>query len=119
MPGPLSGLGIQANYTHVETSGIKNSGLKSDEASGIGNNINFDNLPLEGLSEDTANFTLMYQKSGFEGRFAYNYRSDYLVTSSDAVEKLPIFNRGSGSMDASFSYALSDNYKVGLQITNF
>lgn len=118
LPGPLSGLGIQANYTHVETSGIKNSGLKSDEASGIGNSINFENLPLEGLSEDTANFTLMYQKSGFEGRFAYNYRSDYLVTSSDAVEKLPIFNRGSGSMDASFSYALSDNYKVGLQITN-
>ncbi len=118
LPEPLSGLGIQANYTHVETKGIKNSGLKSDEASGIGNSVNFDNLPLEGLSEDTANFTLMYQKYGFEGRLAYNYRSDYLVTSSDAVEKLPIFNKGSGNMDASFSYALSDNYKVGLQITN-
>ncbi|HEY6528469.1 MAG TPA: TonB-dependent receptor [Cellvibrionaceae bacterium] len=118
LPGPFDGLGIQANFTHVETSGIKNSGLKSDDPSGLGNSINFENLPLEGLSEDTANFTLMYQKSGFEGRLAYNYRSDYLVTSSDAVEKLPIFNKPSGSMDASFSYALNDNYKVGLQITN-
>jgi iron complex outermembrane recepter protein len=118
LPGPFDGLGIQANYTHVETSGIKNSGLKSDDPSGLGNSINFEDLPLEGLSEDTANFTLMYQKSGFEGRLAYNYRSDYLVTSSDAVEKLPIFNKPSGSMDASFSYSLSDNYKVGLQITN-
>lgn len=118
LPAPLDGLGIQANFTHVETSGIKNSGLKADSPDGIGNSINFENLPLEGLSEDTANFTLMYQKSGFEGRLAYNYRSDYLVTSSDAVEKLPIFNKASGNMDASFTYALNDNYKVGLQITN-
>lgn len=118
LPNPFDGLGIQANFTHVDTSGIKNSGLKSDSPDGIGNSINFADLPLEGLSKDTANLTLMYQKSGFEGRLAYNYRSDYLVTSSDAVEKLPIFNKSSGSMDASFSYALNDNYKVGLQITN-
>lgn len=118
LPGPFDGLGIQANFTHVKTSGIKNSGLKADNPDGIGNSINFENLPLEGLSDDTANFTLMYQKAGFEGRLAYNYRSDYLVTSSDAVEKLPIFNKASGNMDASFSYALNDNYKVGLQITN-
>ncbi|HMW70406.1 MAG TPA: TonB-dependent receptor, partial [Cellvibrionaceae bacterium] len=118
LPEPLDGFGIQANYTHVETKGIKNSGLKSDDPRGLGYDINFDNLPLEGLSEDTANFTLMYQKYDFEGRLAYNYRSDYLVTASDAVEKLPIFNRGSGNMDASFSYALNENFKVGLQITN-
>jgi TonB-dependent receptor len=118
LPAPLDGLGIQANFTHVETKGIKNSGLKADDPSGLGNTTNFENLPLEGLSEDTANFTLMYQKADFEGRFAYNYRSDYLVTSSDAVEKLPIFNKASGNMDASFSYSLNENFKVGLQITN-
>jgi TonB-dependent receptor len=118
LPAPLDGLGVQANYTLVETKGIKNSGLKADDPRGLGATINFDNLPLEGLSEDTANLTLMYQKHGFEGRFAYNYRSDYLVTASDAVEQLPIFNKAGGNMDASFSYALSDNFKVGLQVTN-
>jgi len=119
LPGAFSGLGVQLNYTHINEDGSPNSGLNdssgnSDEASDIA----FDDLPLEGLSEQNANAALLYEKFGISARIAYNWRSEYLLTTRDVITKLPIYNTANGQLDASVFWDVSDNWKVGLQGTN-
>ena len=41
-------------------------------------NPNDPSMPLPGLSEDVANFTLYYERYGFQARVSTNYRSDFL-----------------------------------------
>lgn len=120
LPGIWSGLGVQANYTYINENGSPNRGLNtssvnSDDAS----NISFaDSLPLEGLSKNNANFALLYEKQGFSGRIAYNWRSEYLLTTRDVITTLPIFNDANGQLDASVFYNINENWKVGIQGTN-
>jgi len=119
LPGALSGLGIQLNYTHISEDGSPNSGLNdSSSDSESAGDIAFDNMPLEGLSEQNANAALLYEKFGISARIAYNWRSDYLLTTRDVITKLPIYNEANGQLDASVFWDVNDNWKVGLQGTN-
>jgi TonB-dependent receptor len=119
LPGAFSGLGVQLNYTHIDEEGSPNSGLNnsssnSDDASDIA----FTDLPLEGLSEQNANAALLYEKYGISARIAYNWRSDYLLTTRDVITFLPIYNEAGGQLDASLFWDVSDSWKVGVQGTN-
>jgi TonB-dependent receptor len=119
LPGALSGLGIQLNYTHINEDGSPNSGLSdSGGDSESAGDIAFDNLPLEGLSEQNANAALLYEKFGISARIAYNWRSDYLLTTRDVITKLPIYNEANGQLDASVFWDVNTNWKIGLQGTN-
>ncbi|MDI7776461.1 TonB-dependent receptor [Asticcacaulis sp. EMRT-3] len=110
LPAPLNGLGIQANYTHIDSSGGRNS------SSTAGSALNA--LPLEGMSPNSYNFALMYEKYGISARLAYNWRSTYLYTTSAANVNRPLWAESYGQVDGSVFYTINDHYKVGVQITN-
>ncbi|MDO6718673.1 TonB-dependent receptor [Psychrosphaera sp. 1_MG-2023] len=75
-------------------------------------------LPLQGQSEHTANLILMYEKDDWSARVAYNWRSEYLVTSRDTISKLPVWTGDSGYMDGSIFYQINDQLKIGVQGVN-
>ncbi len=119
LPGAFSGLGIQLNYTHIKEDGSPNSGLNdSSSNSDDAGDIAFTDLPLEGLSEQNANAALLYEKYGISARIAYNWRSDYLLTTRDVITTLPIYNTANGQLDASLFWDVTDTWKVGVQGTN-
>ncbi|MDT0604375.1 TonB-dependent receptor [Thalassotalea castellviae] len=119
LPGALSGLGIQLNYTHINEDGSPNAGLNdSNPDSSEAADFAFDDLPLEGLSEKNANAALLYEKNGFSGRIAYNWRSEYLLTTRDVITTLPIYNQANGQLDASLFWDVTENWKLGIQGTN-
>jgi TonB-dependent receptor len=93
LPGFLSGFGVQANYTFVNThTSLYNPvtaafcGGTSGGADNLNLNLNgcdtngqsFGNLPLQGVSRNSFNFALLYDQGPISARVAYNWRSKYL-----------------------------------------
>jgi TonB-dependent receptor len=114
LPAPFDGFGIQANYSYIKAEGVPNSNLSAN----AGDFVFTQDLGLQGQSDHTANFALMYEKSDWALRMAYNWRSEYLLTSRDVITGLPVYNDDQGYMDASAFYNVTDNIKVGLQAVN-
>lgn len=118
LPAPWDGLGLQANYSYIKARGVPNDNIRElneDE----GNEYLFsEGLPLEGQSDHTANLIAMYEKYGWSARLAYNWRSEYVLTTRDVITKLPIFNSASGFMDGSVFYDINENVKIGIQGVN-
>jgi len=108
LPAPFDGLGIQANYTNIDSSA---------DYSDLGNS---EELTLEGLSEHNANLVLFYEKDAVKLRFAYNYRSEFI---NEAVSWIggPKSTDDFGQLDFRGSYDINDNFQVffeGINITN-
>jgi TonB-dependent receptor len=124
LPAPFDGLGLQMNITLLNNSGdVPNSGLDSNtppDGSGGGNVIPplFNSLPLQGMSNTTYNIVAMYEKDAVSARIAWNWRSEYLLTSRDVISRTPVFAQASGQMDASLYYNITDDYKVGIEGSN-
>ena len=123
LPGWWSGFGIQANFTFVKNKGIPNANLTPVGNSGaITNNGNagtsLEPGSLEGLSKYTYNLVGMYEKGRVSARVAYNWRSQYLVTAVDCCVYLPVWQKGSGFLDASIRYRLTDAVEVSLEASN-
>ncbi len=121
LPGVWSGLGLSANYTFVKQSDIDDSvgfGEGSGGAGGRNRFRAFKNLPLPGYSDDTINITAMYEKYDISARLAYNWRSEYLLHRRDADMFAPVYAEATGQLDASISYTITENVKVGLEATN-
>jgi iron complex outermembrane receptor protein len=93
LPGFLSGFGVQANYTFVNSHTTPYNpvnaafcGGTSGGADNLNLNINgcdtngqpFGNLPLQGVSRNTFNLALLYDQGPISARVAYNWRSKYL-----------------------------------------
>jgi len=122
MPAPFDGLGIQANYTYVQNDGITNANLNSTQASGstIGgqapDSIKIDSL--EGLSKNSYNLVLMYEKEEWAARLAYSWRSKYLVTAIDCCVAMPIWTESSGQLDGSVKYSFNENIDISFQASN-
>jgi TonB-dependent receptor len=139
LPAPFNGLGIDANYTYLNS---KQPGARAFDMQG--NPIN--NLPVTGLSKNTFNLQLMYDQGPLSLRVAYNWRSSFLVTTTayqtsgqynnlsnvadttngtDVIGSgqliyyaLPVFQYGSGQLDANVSYDLNKRLKVVFQVAN-
>lgn len=119
LPGAFSGLGVQLNYTHINEDGSPNAGLSdSNPDSSESATFAFEDLPLEGLSEKNANAAVLYEKYGVSARMAYNWRSEYLLTTRDVITTLPIYNQANGQLDASIFWDVTENWKIGIQGTN-
>ena len=123
LPAPFDGLGMQANYTYIDAEGIPNVGLSRTTTDGAPTDgprgAAFDSLPLEGQSKHTANLVLLYEKNAISTRLAYNWRSDYLLTSRDVIAPFrPIYNEANGFLDGSIFYDVNDQITVGLQGVN-
>ena len=116
LPGLLSGFGGQANFTYVDSGGAVNAAANPYDPAQVANAKV--NLPLEGLSKTSYNLALLYDKGPISARVAYNWRSDYLMTTSAANLNIPAWAEGYGQLDASFLVSVGKHFKVGVQGSN-
>lgn len=123
LPEPWDGLGLQANFSYIDSKSLPNAGdLGEDPLAGgdndTGARVDLSGLPLQGQSKETFNIVAMYDKYDWSARLAYNWRSRYLVTTRDEISRFPLWNDDAGFLDASVFYNVNDNITVGMQFTN-
>ena len=113
MPGPFKYLGLQGTYTYVDPGDL---GAPEDD---VRRSAFADGLGFPGISEHTYNITTFYEDPKLSVRFAYNWRSDFLLTPRDDIFPFsPIFGESTGQLDGSIFYSVTDNIKVGIQAVN-
>lgn len=103
LPGPWQGLGVQANYTHVD-SATPDRRLGGD-------------VPLQNLSRHSGNLIGLYEQGPWRVRAAWNWRSRYLsgVTTVVGVGALPVYTRSYGWLDASVAWRIDERFTVSLE----
>lgn len=106
LPGWLSGLGMQANYTYVDS---------ETPSSILGKNT-----PLQNLSKHSYNLVGMYEKGPISARIAYNWRDTFMssIDSFVGVGALPVYTRGYGWLDASLAYRIDKHFSFSLEGLN-
>jgi TonB-dependent receptor len=106
LPGPLSGLGLQTNYTRVNSSAP--------------NTVPGFTITLPGLSKDSYNIVAMYEKYGVSARLAYNWRSEFFESlfSGNGATNVPVMRDAYGWLDASMSYDVNPRLTLTLDATN-
>jgi TonB-dependent receptor len=106
LPGWMKGLGLQANYTYVD-SDTPNSALGG-------------NSPLQNLSRNSYNLVGMYETGEVSARIAYNWRDKFLsgATNIVGVGALPIYTAAYGWLDASLAYKYTKQITFALEGTN-
>jgi len=111
LPGMLRGLGLQANFTWVDS---RAPGPLAGQQTA-----------LEGLSRRSLNLVAMYDWQDFAARLAYNYRGDYLGGTINyypdngvSIAQTPFTMKGYGMVDAYVSYALTKQLKLALDASN-
>ena len=108
LPGALSGLGVQANFTYVDS-----------EAPSPASQGPVTQLPLEGLSKYNYNLIGIYEHGLISARVAYNWRNKFLVTTAaNGTGNLPIFQKSSGQLDASITANVTPHLSLTLNGTN-
>jgi iron complex outermembrane receptor protein len=75
LPGPLKGFGLDANYTFIDS---KNPGDVYYDINGLPHN----DAPVAGLSRYNYNAALLYDYRWWSARLAYNWRSEYLLSTN-------------------------------------
>jgi iron complex outermembrane receptor protein len=100
LPGWLNGLGLQANYTYVDSK-APSSVLGMD-------------IPLQNLSKNSYNIIGMYEKGELSARLAYNWRSRFI----SSIGAAPVYTKAYGWLDASMTYQLSKKVSLTLEGTN-
>lgn len=103
LPGLLSGFGVQANYTFVDS--------KTDTAvAGL-------QVPIANLSKHSFNTSLIYEKGGLSARIAYNWRDKFYssLLSNDLVKNEPVYTRARDWLDASIGYDVTDKITVTIE----
>lgn len=117
LPGVLSGIGVQANYTYVDASNVPQG--RGGVTNSPTTTIDVSRLPLEGLSRHTANGTVFYDRGPLSMRLAYNWRSRYLLTIRDEiVPYLPIYSAPVGQLDGTILLSVNEQFKIGIQAVN-
>ena len=129
LPGALSGLGLQFNYTYIDQDGLEdpNGAVAPDTRfNSAGEQVLderntfrvFSGLPLQGYSDENLNIVGMYEYEDISFRLAYTWRSEYLLTLRESEDFSPVYAKASGMMDASLYYAINDNWKIGIEGSN-
>ncbi|WP_343517650.1 TonB-dependent receptor [Sphingomonas sp.] len=130
LPGWLSGLGTQLNYTYVHQSGIRNSNLITASSSGDigafgagqqalgGSGFVIDSRRLAGISTHTFNAMALYEKGPIGLRIAYNWRSRYLTQNLDCCIGFPVFQKAAGFLDASLRVSPTDFLELSIEGSN-
>ena len=94
-PSPLAGLGARFNYTRVGTDA---------EFANPNSGATFD---VPGLSRNTLNAVVFYERGPLSARLAWNRRGPFLVSVSDTRSN-PRFARAHAQWDAGIAWRLSD-----------
>jgi TonB-dependent receptor len=113
LPGWLRGLGLQANFTYVDSRGGSPTAGPTGDAATVP-----PGLPLEGLSKKSYNVVGLYQRGPVEARLAYNWRQRWLLTTHDGDGKGSVWNDDYGQLDASVFVRLNDHIQIGLEGNN-
>lgn len=104
LPEPFDGLGMAANYTY------------NDSETELINNVTGEFMSLPGLSQDTANFMVYYEKYGFSTRLAWNYRSEYFNKFSWSEEALYI--AAYDQLDFQLGYEFTKKMSINFEAKN-
>ncbi len=123
--GWASGFGVIANYTIQDFSG----GSVVDSTSGRGANVLGDVSIPRGLldfSENAYNLTAYYEKYGLSARARYTWREGFRTqdfggganTSGSSTFSFPVHTLDRGQLNASISYAVTDNFNIGIEAVN-
>lgn len=123
LPSPFDGLGLQVNYSYIDSESVPNAGdlsstTNAGDSTDTGARVDLSGLPLQGQSKETFNIVAMYDKYDWSARLAYNWRSRYLLTTRDVISRYPLWNEDAGFLDASLFYKPTENLTVGVQFTN-
>lgn len=101
-----TGFGVQSNYT------IVNGDIEYD----ITGDPLTSQFALTGLS-DSANVVLIYEKYGFSTRLAYNWRDDFLYSTTASANE-PGHTEAYSQLDLNVSYDVTDNLSVSFEGIN-
>jgi len=104
LPAPFDGLGVQFNYTAVDSEQTIDPTLASGQFSVVG------------LS-DSANLVLFYEKDRFGIRAAYNWREEYLAAVRGEQGEPSTVNSYK-QLDLSTNFRLTDNISIFADATN-
>ena len=127
--GWASGFGFIANYTWQDFSGGEVVNNASSRASNVfAATTGIDDIEVtrvRGLlnnSQNSYNFTVYYEKYGLSARARYTWREafrtdDYGSTSSDPWG-FPVVQDDRGQLNASVSYAVNEQFTVGVEAVN-
>jgi len=106
LPGAWKNFGILANVTVSDDEGFRGTNLLTGEI-----------LPFPGVSELSYNASLYYETEKFSVRTAYNWRESWLLNPAGRGG-LPEFNDDYGTLDASASWNINDNFTAFLDVVN-
>ena len=152
LPDWVKGFGVSANYTYIGSSQKfyqdasvqycpANNTITSDAVRMLGcdtNGMPFGPQPLAGLTKNSANFALRYDRNGFSARLAYNWNSRMLQavggfgpsgwygTSADPARAgaqdtyfgLPAWQEAYGQWDGGVSYQFTPKFGMSLSASN-
>ena len=105
LPGALSGFGLQASFTLSDG--------KVDDPIHPGHRQD-----ITPVSRYSYNLVGIYEKYGFSARLAYNWRSKYIDSYSDAFAGGKVVVSPVAFLDLSASYAINDKITLTVDATN-
>jgi TonB-dependent receptor len=109
LPGWLGGFGVDANYTRMN--------YKYAPGSELLNILDGTELSYPGMSKNSYNLGLWYDREQFNARLAYTYR-DRFFTGTNDVSGNPNFQEKTGFLDAKFQYRYSKNVTFSIEGKN-
>jgi iron complex outermembrane recepter protein len=130
LPSPFNGLGVEGNLTHLNDN---NPGNQYVDINGVTHH----DTPLIGLSNNSFNAALMFEKPKWSLRLAYNWRSEYLMTTNSNGTNgsytyyatpgaagqtigisLPIYAASYGQLDFGAAYRPTQHLSFSLDVSN-
>ncbi|MBW6532525.1 TonB-dependent receptor [Sphingomonas sp. RRHST34] len=111
LPGLLGGLGLQANYTYVDSSVQNPFATPGSTIPTL--------VPLEKLSKHSYNIVGLYERGPMSARLAYNWRGRYLDTTvGSGANGQPQIQAPYASLDASVSYNITAHVALSVEAVN-
>lgn len=109
LPGWLGGFGGDANYTR----------MRYEYAPGTErlNVLDGSVLPYPGMSKNSYNLSLWYDRGPWNARVAYNFR-DRFFTGGNDVSGNPVFQEKTGFLDAKLQYRYNDHITFSIEGKN-
>jgi TonB-dependent receptor len=110
LPGFLSGFGVDANYTRMD--------YKYAAGAAVINTLDGSELSFPGLSKNSYNVGIWYDKDKVNARLAYNYRDPFYTGGTDVNTGNPVFTEATGYLDGKIQYRFNPNFTVSFEAKN-
>ncbi len=111
LPGILSGFGVEANYTRIESA--------VEVPRPVGSDVVMDKTPLPNQSKHLFNAILFYERKGLTARLAGNYRGKSVeVISQQLGPRLYTWANTNFTVDFSASYTITPRIRAFVEINN-